>query len=161
MEKSSLTALARQQLTIARQASSGRSAQTVYGGPEHMLRQTLIALAAGHRPDEHDNPGETTVHVLHGGVRLSAGDVGWEGFPGFSSSCPPLGAPSKASKTPRYCSPWPCTADPGWRAAQASLTWTACYVEIPTSVTQHRPVAGSSLASTPGCPSSSHIAVMR
>jgi hypothetical protein len=31
MEKFSLTALVRQQLTIARQASSGRSAHTVYG----------------------------------------------------------------------------------------------------------------------------------
>ncbi len=82
MEKSSLTALARQQLKIARQASSGRSTQTVYGGHEHVLRQSLIALAAGRRLDEHDNPGEATVHVLHGRVRLSAGDVGWEGSPG-------------------------------------------------------------------------------
>ncbi|MGH3927597.1 MAG: cupin domain-containing protein [Pseudonocardiaceae bacterium] len=82
MEKSSLTALAREQLKIARQASSGRSAKTVYGGHEHVLRQTLIALAAGYRLDEHDNPGEATVHVLHGRVRLSAGDVGWEGSPG-------------------------------------------------------------------------------
>jgi len=82
MEKSSLTALARQQLKIALQASSGRSAHTVYGGHEHVLRQTLIALAAGHRLDEHDNPGEATVHVLHGRVHLSAGDVGWEGSPG-------------------------------------------------------------------------------
>ena len=82
MEKSSLTALARQQLKIAQQASSGRSAKTVYGGQEHVLHQTLIALAAGHRLDEHDNPGEATVHVLHGRVRLSAGDVGWEGSPG-------------------------------------------------------------------------------
>jgi quercetin dioxygenase-like cupin family protein len=47
-----------------------------------MLRQTLIALAAGHRLDEHDNPGEATVHVLHGRVRLSTGDVGWEGSTG-------------------------------------------------------------------------------
>ena len=82
MEKSSLTALARQQLKIALQASSGRSAKTVYGGHEHVLRQTLIALAAGHKLDEHANPGEATVHVLHGRVRLSAGDVGWEGSPG-------------------------------------------------------------------------------
>ena len=56
----------RSQLKIAREASSGRSAKTVYGGHEHVLRQTLIALAAGHRLDEHDNPGEATVHVLHG-----------------------------------------------------------------------------------------------
>ncbi len=82
MEKSSLTALTRQQLKIAKEASSGRSAHTVYGGHEHTLRQTLIALAAGHTLDEHDNPGEATVHVLHGRVRLSAGDTSWDGSPG-------------------------------------------------------------------------------
>ena len=81
-EKSSLTALARQQLELARNASSGRSAHTVFGGHEHVLRQTLIALAAGRRLDEHDNPGEATVHVLHGRVRLSAGDDEWDGSPG-------------------------------------------------------------------------------
>jgi quercetin dioxygenase-like cupin family protein len=75
MEKSSLTALAREQLKIAQHASSGRSARTVYGGHEHVLRQTLIALAGGHKLDEHDNPGEATVHVLHGRVRLTAGDL--------------------------------------------------------------------------------------
>lgn len=82
MEKSSLTALARQQLKLALQASSGRSADTVYGGHEHVLRQTLVALAAGRRLEEHENPGEATVHVLHGRVRLSSGDDGWEGSPG-------------------------------------------------------------------------------
>lgn len=82
MEKSSLTALAREQLKLARQTSSGRSAHTVYGGHEHALRQTLIALGAGHQLDEHESPGEATVHVLQGRVRLAAGDVGWEGTPG-------------------------------------------------------------------------------
>lgn len=82
MEKSSLTALARQQLMIAREASSGRSARTVYGGHQHTLRQTLIALVAGRRLDEHDSPGESTVHVLQGRVRLVTGDDGWEGSPG-------------------------------------------------------------------------------
>ncbi len=82
MVKSSLTALAREQLKIARQASSGRSAKTVYGGHEHVLRQTLIALTAGHKLDEHINSGESTVHVLHGRVRLSAGEVNWEGCAG-------------------------------------------------------------------------------
>ncbi len=82
MQKSSLTALARQQLTLAREASSGRSARTVYGGHEHTLRQTLIALAAGRRLDEHDSPGEATVYVLHGRVRLVADDTGWEGSAG-------------------------------------------------------------------------------
>ncbi|MGI8679718.1 MAG: cupin domain-containing protein [Jatrophihabitans sp.] len=82
MEKSSLTALARQQLELAHAATSGRSAQTVYGGHEHVLRQTLIALAAGSRLDEHENPGEATVHVLSGRVRLTTGGSGWEGSPG-------------------------------------------------------------------------------
>jgi len=82
MEKSSLTALARHQLTAATAAASGRSAHTVYGGHEHVLRQTLIALAAGQLLEEHENPGEATVQVLHGRIRLAAGDIGWEGSPG-------------------------------------------------------------------------------
>ncbi|MGW5917496.1 cupin domain-containing protein [Nocardia fluminea] len=82
MEKMSLTALAREQLELAGTASSGRSARTIYGGHEHVLRQTLIALAAGQRLDEHENPGEATVHVLHGRVRLTAGQNSWEGRPG-------------------------------------------------------------------------------
>jgi quercetin dioxygenase-like cupin family protein len=82
MDTSSLTALAREHLTLAREASSGRSAHTVYGGHEHVLRQTLIAMAAGRRLDEHENPGEATVQVLTGHVRLSAGDAGQEGSAG-------------------------------------------------------------------------------
>ncbi len=82
MEKSSLTALVRQQLNLAQQASSGRSARTVYGGHEHILRQTVIALDAGRQLAEHENPGEATVHVLHGRVRLAAGDTSWDGSTG-------------------------------------------------------------------------------
>ncbi len=82
MEKQSLKALVRQHLELAERASSGRSAHTVYGGHEHQLRQTLIAMTAGHSMAEHDSPGEATVHVLHGRVRLVAGDVSWNGSPG-------------------------------------------------------------------------------
>ncbi|EWT02914.1 LuxR family transcriptional regulator [Intrasporangium oryzae NRRL B-24470] len=82
MEKSSLTALAREQLKLAKQAPSGRSADTIFGGHERVLRQTVIALAAGHTLDEHESPGESTVHVLVGRVRLVAGDDAWEGSPG-------------------------------------------------------------------------------
>jgi quercetin dioxygenase-like cupin family protein len=82
MEKFSLTALARHQLDQARAASSGRSSHTVFGGHEHVLRQTLIALAAGHTLDEHENPGEATIHVLHGRVRLIVGDTRWDGATG-------------------------------------------------------------------------------
>ena len=82
MNKSSLTALARQQVKAASAAASGRSAHTVYGGHEHVLRQTLIALAAGRGLDDHENPGEATVHVLHGRVSLRCGDDTWEASPG-------------------------------------------------------------------------------
>ena len=82
MQKLSLTALVREHLTTAREASSGRSAATVYGGHEHHLRQTVIALASGRQLDEHENPGEATLHVLAGRVRLSSGDDTWEGSAG-------------------------------------------------------------------------------
>ncbi|MFJ7749554.1 cupin domain-containing protein [Arthrobacter sp. NPDC097144] len=82
MEKKSLTALVRSQLQIAGEASSGRSAQTVYGGHEHVLRQTVIALNAGFIMDEHENPGEATVYVLKGRVRLAAEEHTWEGSAG-------------------------------------------------------------------------------
>jgi len=82
MEKSSLTALSRHQLALAENASSGRSAHTVYGGHEHTLRQTVIALADGQKLEEHESPGEATVYVLQGRVRLAAGDIVWDGTPG-------------------------------------------------------------------------------
>jgi quercetin dioxygenase-like cupin family protein len=78
MEKFSLTALAREQLDHAQTTSSGRSAKTAYGGHEHTLRQTVIALLEGRALDEHNNPGEATVHVLVGRVRLSSGDASWD-----------------------------------------------------------------------------------
>jgi quercetin dioxygenase-like cupin family protein len=82
MQKMSLTALVRQQLELAHGASSGRSSSTVYGGHERQLRQTVIALTAGQALSEHENPGEATVHVLHGRVRLAAGDTSWDGTTG-------------------------------------------------------------------------------
>ncbi|WP_243418184.1 cupin domain-containing protein [Actinomycetospora cinnamomea] len=78
----SLVALARQQLERAAAAASGRSARTVYGGHEHVLRQTVIALTAGARLAEHENPGEATLQVLTGRVRLAAGDDTWDGRTG-------------------------------------------------------------------------------
>src|SRR5690348_9081441 len=74
MESVSLTALADEHLAMARAASSGRSSVTLHGGHEHPLRQTLIALAAGRELDEHESPGEATLQVLTGRVRLLAGD---------------------------------------------------------------------------------------
>lgn len=82
MNKISLTAMAREQLEGAERATSGRSAHTVFGGHEHVLRQTVIALVAGQRLDEHENPGEATLQVIHGRVRLIAGEDSWEGSTG-------------------------------------------------------------------------------
>jgi quercetin dioxygenase-like cupin family protein len=79
MRQESLTALVVQHLEAASKASSGRSAHTVYGGHDHALRQTLIALRAGSQLDEHQNPGEATLQVLHGRVTLVAGDDTWNG----------------------------------------------------------------------------------
>lgn len=89
MQAQSLTTLAEEQLQAARTASSGRAATTVYGGQQHDLRQTLIALAAGRRLGEHDSPGEATLHVLHGQVRLHAGEETWDGGPGDYLIIPP------------------------------------------------------------------------
>ena len=82
MQQESLTALVSQHLEAASRASSGRSAHTVYGGHEHVLRQTLIALRSGSQLDEHQNPGEATLQVLQGRVTLTAGDDAWNGLPG-------------------------------------------------------------------------------
>ena len=78
MNKLSLTATVTQQAALARTAPAGRGAVTVYGGHEHVLRQTVIALNAGEVLSEHENPGEATVQVLRGRVRLSAADASWE-----------------------------------------------------------------------------------
>jgi quercetin dioxygenase-like cupin family protein len=82
MNKVSLAALAREHLEAARAVNSGRSAHTVYGGHEHSLRQTLIALTAGSEMDEHESPGEATLQVLLGRVRLTNGQTHWDGTVG-------------------------------------------------------------------------------
>ncbi len=54
----------------------------MYGGHEHALRQTVIALTAGSALDDHENRGEATVQVLRGRIRLTAGGVAWDGRSG-------------------------------------------------------------------------------
>jgi len=82
MHKESLTALVRHHLETASTSSSGRSAHTIYGGHQRVLRQTLVALRAGSDLDEHESPGEATLQVLHGRVTLVAGENRWNGSPG-------------------------------------------------------------------------------
>jgi quercetin dioxygenase-like cupin family protein len=79
MQKLSMAAIAHEQLQTARRAGSARSAVTVFGGHEHALRQTVIALAAGATLQEHENPGEATILVLSGRVELAAGSQSWPG----------------------------------------------------------------------------------
>lgn len=74
MDVISLNELADKQLEEARNANSGRSGHTVFGGHQHALRQTLLALAEGHGLDEHESPGEATLQVLRGRVRLQVRD---------------------------------------------------------------------------------------
>ena len=88
MEKRSLTALSRQHLAKARESSNGRSAHTVYGGHEHVLRQTLVALTAGSALDEHSSPGEATLQVLQGRVELVSATATWDGAPGDHLTIP-------------------------------------------------------------------------
>ncbi|MBD3944507.1 cupin domain-containing protein [Nocardioides ganghwensis] len=89
MNSTSLFALVDEHLAEARTISSGRSARTLHGGQGHVLRQTLIALAAHRRLGEHESPGEATLQVLRGRVRLHAGDETWNGDVGDLVVIPP------------------------------------------------------------------------
>jgi quercetin dioxygenase-like cupin family protein len=82
MQKFSLEALGRELLERAAAAGGGHTADTVVGGHERVLRQTVIAMREGSVLAEHENPGEATVYVLRGRVRLSAGELSWDGRPG-------------------------------------------------------------------------------
>ena len=82
MQKFSLQAMARELLERAKDGSGGRAAATVIGGHEKVLRQTVIAMVKGAALGEHGNPGEASVHVLAGRVRLTAGGDFWEGRQG-------------------------------------------------------------------------------
>jgi quercetin dioxygenase-like cupin family protein len=89
MRKLSLEARAREHLERAAQSPTGRSSETVYGGHEHALRQTLIALRAGTSLSEHENPGESTMLVVRGRVRLRSGETVWDGMAGDLLIVPP------------------------------------------------------------------------
>src|SRR3954471_17911831 len=82
VQKLSLDALARQELQRAANTDSGRSAETIVGGHAKVLRQTVIAMMKGVVHNEHESPGEATVQVLEGRVKLSAGYSNWEGRKG-------------------------------------------------------------------------------
>jgi quercetin dioxygenase-like cupin family protein len=82
METISLTGLSAEKLAEAQRSHSGRAAHTIHGGHTHELRQTVVALLAGRDLAEHESPGEATLQVLLGHVRLNAGSESWDGKTG-------------------------------------------------------------------------------
>lgn len=89
MQKHSLDALARELLEAAGRSPAGRSATTVVGGHEHVLRQTLVALTSGAVLSDHENPGEATLYVVSGRVEVIAGEDKWEARSGDLVEIPP------------------------------------------------------------------------
>ena len=69
-----LVQLGEEVLQAARNSSAGRSARALLRGPGAGLTQTLLALTAGQRLDEHESPEVATLYVLQGRVDLLAGD---------------------------------------------------------------------------------------
>ena len=63
--------------TKAHEASSGRAAHLLSGGPGSRLTQTVIAMRSGATLSEHENPGEATLLVVEGEVRLTSADESW------------------------------------------------------------------------------------
>jgi quercetin dioxygenase-like cupin family protein len=49
----------------------------------------VVTLTAGSTLAEHENPGEATLHVLHGRVRLISGETSWDGRDGDLIVIPP------------------------------------------------------------------------
>ena len=90
MQSTSLTQLTEETLAAARESSSGRAAVTIFGGREHDMRQTLIAIAEGHALGQHESPSEASLQVLSGEVRISAGEESWSGTSGDYIVIPPL-----------------------------------------------------------------------
>ncbi|GAA3834574.1 cupin domain-containing protein [Sphaerisporangium flaviroseum] len=82
MNKFSLVAVARQQLERAAESTGGHAADTVVGGHERVLRQTVVGITQGSVESEHEIRGEATIYVLWGRVRVIAGDVSWDALAG-------------------------------------------------------------------------------
>lgn len=66
----------------AADSPNGRATQLVRSAPDVGFSQVLLAICAGHELADHENPGEATLQVLSGRVRLSAGDEEWSVGPG-------------------------------------------------------------------------------
>ncbi|MEU1970981.1 cupin domain-containing protein [Microbacterium sp. NPDC019599] len=88
-DEDNLAELVAELLDTARSVPSGRAARTIMGDHEHALRQTVIALRGGEQLNEHESPGEATLQVLAGRIRLVAGEEAWDGASGDHLAIPP------------------------------------------------------------------------
>ena len=75
MQKISLEALGRQQIKLAATAGGRHTADTVYGGHEKVLRQTVIGMIAGARLAEQANVGFRPAMTPFGALSKIAGAV--------------------------------------------------------------------------------------
>jgi len=89
VQPTSLTDLSDQQITEARTASSGRTVTTLHGGSDHTLKQVVLTLAAGRELSDHENPGEATLLVIRGRVRLGTASASVEVAEGEYLVIPP------------------------------------------------------------------------
>jgi uncharacterized protein (DUF2249 family)/quercetin dioxygenase-like cupin family protein len=83
-----LHAAAEEVLAEASQLRSGRSARTLTPGPGAPLKQTLLALTAGQRLQDHLAPGPTTLLGLRGTALLTHDDAAVTLTDGVWTSCP-------------------------------------------------------------------------
>jgi quercetin dioxygenase-like cupin family protein len=74
----SLTATAARVIADAVASENGRSSDLLVGGSGNALRQVIIGLDAQRSLNEHENPGEATLQVLSGRVRLHSAGQSWE-----------------------------------------------------------------------------------
>lgn len=81
MRAESLPALIATDRVAAREHARRRHTRRVHG--DHgAIRQVLVTMADGGGLADHENPGDASLLVLEGRVRLVAGDDGWEGEAG-------------------------------------------------------------------------------
>ena len=85
-----LPEVARQVLEQARADSAGRAGLTLTPGAHAALKQTLLALTEGTVLADHESPGEATLQVLTGSVRLTSGDGDVRLDEGGYAPIPPL-----------------------------------------------------------------------
>ncbi|MCB0880659.1 MAG: cupin domain-containing protein [Thermoleophilia bacterium] len=60
----------------------GRTTRRVHGADGQAIRQVLVTLRDGGALADHENPGDASLLVLRGRVRVEAGDDVWEGGEG-------------------------------------------------------------------------------